>query len=225
MGATRVRPAVLLLAAAAFAFPPAGGEARALQERPPEAAAPADTGGAALVRERFDPESARRILAAADAAARAGAPRELVYEKALEGAAKGVPTPRVVAAVETFAERVARGAGLLGGRAAESEVSSAAEALERGVPPEHVRALSRDAAGGSLSVALLVLADLVEIGLPAAEARAVVTEALRADQGERGLLELEARIRGMVRRGVSPEQAAAEARAALRRGELPDPPR
>lgn len=224
MRSFRAGPALLLstlLVLPVSAVP--AGEARA-QERP-SAEADAEPAAAARVRERFDPESARRILAAADAAARAGAPRELVYQKALEGAAKGVPTPRIVAAVETFAERVARGAGLLGGRAAESEVSSAAEALERGVPAEHVRALSRDVSGGSLSVALLVLADLVELGVPAAEARAVVSEALRTERGDRGLLELESRIRGMVRRGATPAEAAAEARAALSRGELPDPPR
>lgn len=221
MRSPRTVPIAFLLAV--FCITPAAvGESHAQQE---PAAAREESDAALQVRERFDPESARRILAAADAAARAGAPRELVYEKALEGAAKGVPTPRVVAAVETFAERVARGAGLIGGSAAGPEVSSAAEALERGVPPEHVRALSRDASSGSLSVALLVLADLVELGLPAGEARSVVTEALGTELGDRGLLELEARIRGMIRRGTAPEQAAAEARAALRRGELPGPPR
>ena len=193
------------------------GEAGA-QEGAADAAA---SEAAAEVRERFEADAARRIVEAADAAARAGAPRELVYEKALEGLAKGVPTPRIVAAVEGFAERVARGAGLLGDRAGRADVSTAAEALGRGVPAREVRAMAREVEPASLSVALLVLADLVDLGAPAAEARQLLTEAVDAGMGGSELLELEARVRGMVRRGTSPPAAVAEARQSVQRGEMP----
>ena len=188
------------------------------QEPTAEAAA---SEAAAEVRERFEADAAGRILEAAGLAARAGAPRELVYEKALEGLAKGVPAPRIVAAVEGFAERVARGAGLLGDRAGRADVSTAAEALGRGVPAEEVRAVARGVEPASLSVALLVLADLVDLGAPAVEARRLLTDAVDAGMGGAELLELEARVRGMVRRGASPAAAVAEARQSVRRGEMP----
>lgn len=175
--------------------------------------------GSARIREHFDPETARRILDAADAAAEAGAPRELVYEKALEGAAKGVPASRIVAAVEAFAERVGRGARLLGRRTDRSEVAAAAEALGRGVPAAEVTAMARGVAGRPLEVPLMVLADLVEAGVPAPDARALVLEAVRAGLGDPDLLDMEARVRGRMRSGAAPAEAAAGARAALRRGE------
>lgn len=216
----RVRAVLLatLLAATPLA---SGADAQQPSE---QAAVREESAAAAEVRQRFDASAASRILAAAESAARAGAPRELVYRKALEGAAKGVPTPRIVAAVEAFAERVGRGAGLLGERAARSDVSSAAEALGRGVPPEDVRAIARDVDPGSLSVALLVLADLVEIGVPAGDARGLVTEAFRAGMGDRELLELEAEVRGRVRRGESPVGAVSELRESIRRGRAGVPP-
>lgn len=207
---------VLLGALAAAAALPAGAAA---QEPQAEAAAPE---GAAEVRERFESDAARRILEAADAAARAGAPPEMIYEKAIEGLAKGVPTPRIVAAVEGFAERVGRGAGLLGDRAGRADVSTAAEALGRGVPPSEVRAIAREVDPASLSVALLVLADLVDLGAPAAESRRLLTDAVAGGMGGAELLELEARVRGMVRRGASPSDAVTEARAAVQGGEMPE---
>ena len=217
MGTFRPRIGTCLALLAVLSAASAGGAAAQEQRAEPGASE-----AAVEVRERFEADAARRILEAADAAARAGAPRDMVYEKALEGLAKGVPTPRIVAAVEGFAERLARGAGLLGDRAGRADVSTAAEALGRGVPPEDVRAIAREVEPTSLSVALLVLADLVDLGAPAAEARGLLTDAVSAGMGGSDLLELEARVRGMVRRGATPEAAVAEAREAVRDGEMPD---
>src|SRR3989449_5913719 len=96
---------------------------------------------------RVSPEVQRAVRGiAADAAAR-GLPVDPLVQKAIEGAAKGVPADRVIAAVRTLAGRLgeARQAVRSGGVAAPSGdvVEGGADALNAGISPRQVSDLVR----------------------------------------------------------------------------------
>ncbi|MGD2068987.1 MAG: hypothetical protein PVI57_09975 [Gemmatimonadota bacterium] len=175
----------------------------------------------ARVRDAWDPGTAQQIEALAARAAERGVPSGPLLAKALEGAAKGVPAERVLQALELYGARLQGAAELLPPEPSPGELVAAADALRRGIPPEHVEALGRGPREAA-PAALVVLADLVEAGVPAAEARAVLEEALRMGYGPPDLLELPARVRRLVRAGRGPSEAAAE--AARGRGPGAGPP-
>lgn len=193
--------------AAALALPapalaqeePAGGEGRTLQE------------ATERLRARLGPEAADRLRTIVDRAAERGAPADPLLDKALEGAAKGVPADRIAPALETFARRLERSAGLVGRPAGPDAVVAGADALSRGVPAEEVRRVARSAPAGGRAVPLVVLGDLVEAGVPARSAADVVREAVRGGRSQQELLRIPARVRRMIRQGVPPSRAAGRA--------------
>jgi len=169
------------------------------------------------VRTVLSPDAAARVDRVATAAGDHGVPAGLVYSKALEGAAKGVPEARLVRGVESYAARLEQASAILGGKAAPPTLAAVADALRRGVPPDAIRAVGRKRSG-DLAIPLLVLSELSEAGVPVEHAAAVVSAAL--DRGERGegLLRLAASIRGRIREGAPPVQAADAARNVLEAG-------
>lgn len=178
------------------------------------------------VRERLGSGDAERIGEAATAARRAGVPAGPVVDKALEGLAKGVPPARLVPAVEAYVDRLVRAAGVLGedGAHPPAEIVAAADALGRGVPARELRAVGRAAGTEERAIALVVLGDLVEMGVPAGRAEGAVREALAAGRGGEALLQLPGLVRRRVRAGTPPARAAEQAGAALRRGSPAGPP-
>ncbi|RMH20443.1 MAG: hypothetical protein D6701_03760 [Gemmatimonadetes bacterium] len=150
-------------------------------------------------------------------AARQGLPAEPLYDKALEGAAKRIPPPRVVGALRDYAGRLARARELMGGTPQTSWIVAGADALRRGVAPDAVRAVG-ERAGERTPMALVVMGDLVEAGVPADRAVEVLREALQRTRTEEGLLDVPAALRRMVRDGVLPPDAARRMLRAMRDG-------
>ena len=177
------------------------------------------------VRSSYDPASVARIEAAAQGAAAAAVPVELILEKALEGAAKGVPAALVVPAVEDYGLRLGQAAGLMPPGRPRAALVSGAEALRRGVPAGVVREVAQGQ-GDAAPAALVVLAELVEAGGPVEQALQAVREALARGHGPDGLLDLPAVVRRRIREGNAPGEAARGAAAALGqgRGRPPVPP-
>lgn len=184
--------------------PAAGGELGAMLER---------------VRGAYDPASAARIEEMAASAAEAGVPREILLDKALEGAAKGVPAQRVLPALARYSERLVQARRILGEGIAGSALVAGADALQKGVSSDNLAAVARR--DGSQGIAIVVLGDLVDAGIPADRAVEVVGAAL--DQGRTGqaLLVLPAQVRGMLRQGMPPAEAASEIQRRIREGQLP----
>lgn len=176
------------------------------------------------VRSRLGPDAAARIQEAARIAREAGVPAGPVVDKALEGIAKGVPPGRLVPAVEAYVGRLTRAAGVLGQGPRPAEIVAAADALGRGVPEGELRTVSGSAAGEDRAIALVVLGDLVEMGVPSDRAAGAVRDALSAGRGGEALLQLPALVRRRVRAGMLPAQAAEQARQALERGPPVGPP-
>jgi hypothetical protein len=129
-------------------------------------------------------DPARRIEAARRAAQAAGLPVALLDGKVAEGRAKGVPMDRIAAAVERrlsslTRSRDAMGAGPRGAPVSASDLSVGADALEAGVTPAALGALTTSVPGDRRAVAIAVLTQLVRAGEPVGHALARVQAASR----------------------------------------------
>jgi hypothetical protein len=128
---------------------------------------------------RLDPATLEALRPLLAAAARDSIPVLALENKALEGAAKGVPPVRILEGVRRLGEELRDVRQVLRTTALPSptseEVIAAADARRRGVPAEEIAQLRRDASPATpLVVSLTVLGDLVQRGIPADYARAVI---------------------------------------------------
>ena len=163
---------------------------------------------------RVSPEVGRAVQGiAADAAAR-GLPVEPLVQKAIEGAAKGVPGDRVIAAVRALAGHLAEAAKVLQvpGVAAPTAdvVEGAADALAAGLGGSQVRDLvgvSRPPYDPALT--LQVAATLTGLGVPPTQAVQLLEGMISAGRAPGDLLGLPGQVQAGVVRGATPAQAAA----------------
>jgi hypothetical protein len=182
---------------------------------------------AARLAGRVSPEVAALVQQlAADAAVR-GLPAEPLIQKAIEGGAKGVAAERVVLAVRGVVAQLEAAADALragGVTPPDTEaIAAGAFALNAGLRGSDVAELAR-ASGASYGVAvtLRVAGTLVALGVPAAEAVALVTATIRAGRPTADLVTLPGQVQGAVARGATPAQAAAGlTRAAAARANAP----
>ena len=146
------------------------------------------------IREAYSPDAAAQIEAVVEAAGRNGVPVAPLYDKALEGAAKRVPVARVMPALREYSGRMERAQGLLSGTREVAWLVAGADALRRGVAADALTSIGRDA-GARTPMALVVMGDLVEAGVPAGRAMEVMQEALVRTTGEEGLLDVPTALR------------------------------
>jgi hypothetical protein len=156
------------------------------------------------------------ILAEAEAQ---GVPTDPLIAKALEGAAKGVPADRVVAALSAYRERLGESRSLIGSGRGAAEVVAGADALRRGVPGQTMRSLAGEHEG-DLAVPLVVLGDLMDAGVPVDNAYMVVQNALQHRHGPEEMLAIPGAVRRMTREGQTPSQAANAVGNAIGRGKF-----
>lgn len=182
------------------------------------------TGGAAAQEDRSArlrealPESVAIEIQSLIAEARqAGIPIAPLYDKALEGAAKRVPPPQIVIAVRDYSARLQRAQQIMGGTRQPAWVVAGADALRRGVEPEALRSMG-DRAGERTPMALVVMGDLIEAGVPTDRAMEVVREALARTRTEGGLLDVPITLRRLVREGALAPDAARRVLGAMRDG-------
>ena len=169
------------------------------------------------VRAAYSPEAAAEIQALVDEAARNGVPTMPLYDKALEGAAKRVPAARVLPALREYSGRMQRAQGFLGGTREAAWVVAGADALRRGVGSDALTSIGREA-GARTPMALVVMGDLVEAGVPAGRAIEVMQEALARTSGDDGLLDVPMTLRRLVREGAHAPDAAGQVLDAMRDG-------
>jgi hypothetical protein len=151
---------------------------------------------------------------AADMSA-AGIPEEPLFNKALEGMAKRVPPDRLLPAVRSYAVRLGDARTALGPNAGVPLLVAGADALQRGVSPEALRSIPSDRPRSP--VALLVLAELVESGVPPDRAIAILRQAMEQRTQDAGMLDIASRVRRLIRQGVPPQEAIDRVRRALQR--------
>lgn len=158
--------------------------------------------------ERESPQESARIREIIERAERAGVPASLLRRKVNEGLAKGVRGDRLERAIEAYARRLVEARDLAGDRVPDDVLVAAAEAAERGVPPDRIRAfLSANPNPVRSVVGLRALADLIDAGVPAGAAARGVSAAL--DRGLRGdrLLAMSAAVRRRIGAGEEPVAA------------------
>jgi hypothetical protein len=149
-----------------------------------------------------------------------GIPSEPLYSKALEGVAKRVPPDRLVPAVTRYAEQLRQARVAFGSLGTGPLLIAGADAIRRGVEQDVLRRLGDPEGDGppASPMAVLVLADLVEAGVPGDRALRVLREALRMRAGEQQMLGISAQVRRLMRQGQSPQDAAEQVRRSLQRG-------
>jgi len=153
-------------------------------------------------------ETTARLREIIQRAEREGVPPELLQRKVNEGLSKGVRGPRLEQAIEAYARRLVAARRLAGDDVMSDVLVAAAEAAERGVPPDRIRAFLRANPNPHRSVVgLRVFGDLLDAGVPAGEAARGVNASL--DRGLRGerLLALSAAVRRRIARGEEPSSA------------------
>jgi hypothetical protein len=145
-------------------------------------------------------------------------PTAPLIDKTLEGAAKGIAPDRIIAVLRLRADRLELAKGILGVRA-ENEVASAALALDRGIDEKTARQLVAGARPNEpVGMALNVLADLLERGVPVDRAFEVISSWRSRGGRASDLQDLPAAVERLVREGAQPDRAATEIADALRSG-------
>ncbi len=172
---------------------------------------------AARLREAYSPEAAAQIEAVVEAARSNGVPVAPLYDKAIEGAAKNIPAARVMPALRELSGRMQRAQNLLGGTRELAWVVAGADALLKGVQGDALTLIGQDA-GSRTPMALVVMSDLVEDGVPAGRAMEVMREALVRTTGDEGLQDVTTQLRRLVRDGALARDAAGEVLRAMRDG-------
>ena len=121
-------------------------------------------------REALPAEVFQGIEALAAQVGPEGVPQAPLFKKALEGMAKRVPADRLLPAVTAYSNRLRESRSSFGMGASEPLILAGADALQRGVRSGALRRLGEGegagAGGGPSPMAVLVLADLVESGVP-----------------------------------------------------------
>lgn len=156
------------------------------------------------------------------AAARAqGLPYEALLDKAVEGIAKRVPDPRIAGAVDRLAQELGTAQALLGNGVTPdpTDVAAVADAMRRGVPEPAIRRLAQQAGPGEpVALAVHTMGDLMDRGVPADEAVAVLEAWRYRGSRPEELRELPGAVERLMRQGVLPGQAAAALANAMRSG-------
>jgi len=143
---------------------------------------------------RLDSTTRAQVETALASARGEGLPTEPLVQKALEGASKGAPGPRIVAAVATVLGDLRRAREALGLAAAEDELVAAAAALRAGATPSMIGEMRRVAPHGAVAVPLAVFTDLVAGGMAADAAWRSVAELARKGGDDEAFLRLRDRI-------------------------------
>ena len=158
---------------------------------------------------QLDAATQQRVSAVIERARAASLPVEPLVDKALEGARKRAPAPRIVEAVTSLAARLDSSRAALGMASTEAELVAAAAALQAGVGPHVLSQLRQERAGKSLAVPLVVLGDLVTRGVPHDTASALILLVAHEGLGDETLLAIQRDVQRDVRDGAHPATAAA----------------
>ena len=164
--------------------------------------------------DRVPAAVAAAVQRLADSAAADRLPVQPLIDKALEGAAKGAPPDRIIAAVRMIQRRLSEAAGAIRGvRASLADspsIEAGAFAVSAGLRPSQVQALARaNRTAYPLAVTLRVAGTLAASGVPGEDAVQLVTQVIESGRSMADLLDLPHRVQLGTAQGASPAQAAA----------------
>jgi len=145
-----------------------------------------------------------------DSARVAGLPVDPLYSKVREGVFRSADEARVLAAVQRLTRDLGDAHAALGDSAGAEEITAGANALRAGLRPadlSRLRELRSKKAEHSLTVALVVLADLATRGVPPAMAAASVNELVARNVSDGSLLSFRQSVERDLVGGRSPASA------------------
>ncbi len=169
----------------------------------------------ARAQQTLPPPVFQGVEAIANEMAASGIPAAPLYNKALEGMAKRVPVDRLLPAVQAYANRLGQARVAFGTGASVSLLVAGADAIQRGVPTNALRSLPSDRMRSP--VAVLVLAELLESGVPQDRALGILRQAMEQRTQDARMLDIPIRVRRLIRDGVPPREAIDRVRRALQR--------
>lgn len=129
--------------------------------------------------ERLDAPTRLAVARLIDSLRATGVPAEPLIDKALEGATKAAPGPRIVDAVRAWGRDLARVAAVLGPTPSDATLVAGAAAYRSGVALAALSALAAVRPRGELLVPLAVLSDLAASGMAPDSAAAAVIDVAR----------------------------------------------
>jgi hypothetical protein len=156
---------------------------------------------------RLDAETAAAVSRIVDSVRAVGLPAETLVGVALEGASRRASSDKIVGAVREYALALGVARQTLGDSAASDEVVSAAGVLVVGVPARVVGEYRAARPTASITVPLVVLADLIARGVPGDTAADALGTALRSGVRDDELTELRRRIERDILAGARPATA------------------
>lgn len=134
---------------------------------------------------RFPASVAGRFATVIDSAGREGLPTEPLVLRALEGGAKGVPADRIQTALTRLVASLRRAAATLGPDTPETDLTTAATALQTGLEPTRLLELRTLRGEKSLTVPVGAYLDLVAQGAVAERAWQRVLDLARHSAADR----------------------------------------
>ena len=174
---------------------------------------------------RLPADAITPVRAIIDSARTRGLPVEPLVSMALEGASRGAPAARIATAVSSLAGRLDAARGALGSEATETELVAAAGAIRVGVPAAMLRDLRRSQPDRSVALPLVVLADIVQRGVPVDTASSVIMSLSRARMPESEFHSLRQAVVQDIGSGANPAAAAStRAKGILLRVKVSSPP-
>ena len=196
--------AALLIAAqiAAVGTPPAGDTIQVPQMRSqPVVTATTKRSPVVFDADRFDSLTASALRGLFDDALELGLPVRPLVNRALEGAARRVPSERIVRVVREHAAALHQAKRALGDQSREDELEAAAIALRAGLDEHAVESMRASRGRESVVVPLVVLTDLIRRGVPMTNAQTAVARLARVPRSDDILLGLQATVAKNAQRG------------------------
>jgi hypothetical protein len=157
---------------------------------------------------RLDKATLTAVSAVIDSARAAKLPTAPLVDKALEGAARGSESGRIVNAVHQLSARMATSRGVLGASASADEIKSAAAALDAGVGERDLARVHAACGKRPVTMSLAVLADLIGRNVPIPTATNVVLQLARSSISDSDLALFQRNVRADIDRGADPGVAA-----------------
>lgn len=188
------------------------------------AAASAQQSDSALA-SRLDHPTYLAVMAIVDSARAARIPIKPLFDKALEGSAKGSDGPKIVVAVQQLSARMASAKRVLGTGTRGDEIKAAAGALELGVSLRDLARLRAACGKRSVTMPLAVLTDLIGREVPIPTATDVVLQLARSGVKDGDFSLYQRNVRADIDRGADPSAAATtRARGLVLRGRNTESP-
>ena len=156
---------------------------------------------------KLDSSTRALVLALEDSARAEGLPANAVLSKAQEGVAKHASMAAIARAVRTVFLSYREARQTLGTKADRDELAAGAAALQAGIPTSALTDLRASGHGKSITVPLVVLADLVTRGVPRDMASHTLLQLWTAGASDADLLDLPKAVGQDILSGAAPGDA------------------